>query len=162
MKSLLTISLILLLKLSTMALDIKTEIIINATPDKVWNVLSNFQKYPNWNPFIKSVIGNVIVGDKIKVRIEPPEAKGMTFKPKVLSFDRNKEFSWLGHLLFPGLFDGKHQFELVDNGDGTTTFIQSENFKGVLVPFFKKQLNTNTRNGFVEMNKKLKELVEEL
>lgn len=84
----------------------------------------------------------------------------MTFKPKVLTLIKNKELSWLGHLLFPGLFDGKHQFQLIDNGDGTTTFIQSEEFKGLLVSFFKKKLNTNTRNGFIEMNKKLKELAE--
>jgi hypothetical protein len=94
------------------------------------------------------------------VKIEPPEAKGMTFKPKILTFETNKELSWLGHLLFAGLFDGKHKFELIDNGDGTTTFRQSEKFKGVLVPLFKKQLDNNTKKGFEEMNRKLKEIAE--
>ena len=46
----------------------------------------------------------------------------MTFKPKVLTYQVNKEFSWIGHLLFTGLFDGKHKFELIDNGNGTTIF----------------------------------------
>ncbi|WP_228479091.1 SRPBCC family protein [Flavobacterium soyangense] len=46
----------------------------------------------------------------ITAKIEPLEAKGMTFKPKVLAFETNKEFRWLGHLLFPGLFDGEHKF----------------------------------------------------
>ena len=143
-----------------MALEIKTEITINATPEKVWKILTNFDEYPNWNPFIKSIEGQVAIGEKITVRIEPPEAKGMTFKPKILTFGENRELSWLGHLLFPGLFDGNHKFELIDNGNGTTTFIQSEKFKGVLVPFFKKQLKNNTKNGFIEMNKKLKEIAE--
>jgi|TARA_B110000285_G_C15111969_1_gene611644 hypothetical protein len=143
-----------------MALEIKTEIIINATPEKVWKILTNFRAYPNWNPFIKSIEGQVTIGEKIIARIEPPEAKGMTFKPKILTVVKNRELSWLGHLLFPGLFDGKHKFELIDNGNGTTTFIQSEKFKGILVPFFKKQLKNNTKNGFIEMNKKLKEIAE--
>jgi uncharacterized protein YndB with AHSA1/START domain len=70
-----------------MAKEIKTEILINATPEKVWSILIEFDKYPNWNPFIKSITGNVLTGNKITVRLEPPEAKGMTFKPKVLAFE---------------------------------------------------------------------------
>jgi len=143
-----------------MAKEIKTEILIHATPEKVWSILTNFDNYPNWNPFIKSINGEVKVGNKITARIEPPEASGMTFKPRILSYDVNKELSWLGHLIIPGLFDGQHKFELIDNGNGTTTFIQSESFKGILVPLFKKMLDINTINGFEAMNKKLKELAE--
>jgi hypothetical protein len=160
MKYLTTISLITFLSATTTAKEIKTEILINATPEKVWAILTDFENYPNWNPFIKLIKGEVKIGNKIIVKIEPPEAKGMTFKPKILTFETNKELSWLGHLLFAGLFDGKHKFELIDNGDGTTTFRQSEKFKGVLVPLFKKQLDNNTKKGFEEMNRKLKEIAE--
>ena len=144
-----------------MAKEIKTQIVIMASPKKVWTALTNFEKYPEWNPFIKSIKGSVKVGSKIIARLEPPEAKGMTFKPKVLAFDSQKEFRWMDHLLFPGLFDGEHKFELIDNHDGTTTFIQSEKFKGILVPLFEKMLDTNTVNGFNLMNQKLKELSEQ-
>jgi hypothetical protein len=144
-----------------MAKEIKTEILINVTNEKVWAILIDFGNYPNWNPFIKSIKGEVKVGNKITARIEPPEANGMTFKPKVLKIGTNKELLWLGHLLFVGLFDGEHKFELIDNRNGTTTFRQSEIFKGILVPLFKKQLDYNTKKGFEEMNKKLKELAEQ-
>ncbi len=143
-----------------MAKEIKTDILIHATPEKVWAILTNFDDYPNWNPFIKSIQGDVKIGNKIIARIEPPKAKGMTFKPKVLVFDTNKEFRWIGHLLMPGLFDGEHTFQIIDNGNGTSTFIQSEKFKGILVPLFKKMLDNNTTNGFHEMNKKIKEKAE--
>ncbi len=159
-KLLTTAIIILTLNTSTMAKEIKTEILINATPEKVWAILTNFENYPNWNPFIKSITGDVKVGNTIKARLEPPNAKGMTFKPKVLIYNTNKEFRWIGHLLFPGLFDGEHIFELIDNGNGTTTFIQREKFKGILVPLFKKMLEINTLNGFKMMNEKMKKLVE--
>lgn len=159
MKYLITISVFLLLKRSTMALEIKTEIIINASPQKVWGVFSNFEKYPQWNSFIISLTGEVEENKKIKAVIQAPDSKPMAFKPKVLSLVENKELTWLGYLLFPGVFDGRHHFELNDNGDGST-FIQSERFKGVLVPFFKKSLNENTRKGFEMMNEQLKELAE--
>lgn len=144
-----------------MAKEIKTEILIHSTPEKIWSILTNFNNYPNWNPFIKSIKGEVKVGNKITVRIEPPESKGMTFKPKVLTFEPNKELSWLGHLMFAGLFDGEHKFEIIDNGNGITSFRQSEKFKGILVSLLKKQLDNNTKRGFEEMNKKLKELAEQ-
>lgn len=147
--------------------EIRTEITIQAAPERIWEILSNFDNYPNWNPFIKSITGNpeesgqvVKVGEKIIVRLEPPEGKGMTFKPKVLAFNKNKEFRWIGHLLFPGLFDGEHRFELVDNGNGTTTFIHAERFSGILVRMLSKMLDGSTLNGFNAMNRKLKEEAE--
>jgi hypothetical protein len=140
--------------------EIKSEILIQSTPHKIWKILTDFEKYSDWNPFIKSIQGSVKVGAKIVARIEPPEGKGMTFKPTVLTFDENKEFKWIGHLLFPGLFDGEHRFELIDNGNGTTTFIQAERFKGILVRLFSKMLDGSTLNGFRAMNQKLKEEAE--
>lgn len=140
--------------------EIRTEINIDATPDKVWGVLTSFDDYPYWNPFLKWLNGKVEENKKIEVRITPPDAKGMTFKPNVLKFEKNKTFRWLGHLLMPGLFDGEHIFELNDNGNGTTTFVQREQFKGVLVPLLKKMLDDNTRRGFEMMNEALKERVE--
>jgi hypothetical protein len=144
----------------TTAKDIKTEILIQASPEKVWSILSDFDNYNKWNPFIKSIKGQVAVGNKISVRIEPPESKGMTFKPKVLTFETDKKLRWIGHFLFTGLFDGEHTFQLIDNGNGTTTFKQSEHFKGILVPLFKKSLK-NTEKGFNLMNQKLKEMAEQ-
>lgn len=140
--------------------EIKTEITIDTTPERVWEVLTAFEKYPSWNPFIKSLEGEVKVGEKIVVRLEPPGAKGMTFKPKVLAFDQNKTFKWMGHLFIPGLFDGEHRFELIDNGNGTTTFIQAEKFKGILVRMLSKMLDGSTLNGFRAMNEALKKEAE--
>ncbi len=158
MKYLTTISLFIFLNVTAIAKEIKTEILINANPEKVWSILTNFDNYPNWNTFIKSVKQEVKVGNKITVRIEPPQEKGMTFKPRVLTYETNKELSWIGRLWFPGLFDGNHKFELIDNGNGTTTFKQSEKFKGILVWMLNEE---NTKKGFESMNEKIKELAEQ-
>jgi len=158
-----TIQLILIITIfnqNIMAKEIKTQITINASPEIVWNILMDFKSYPQWNPFIKLIEGEIIVGKKIKAHLQPPGAKGMVFKPTVLKVEQNKTFVWLGHLLMPGLFDGEHIFELMNNNDGSTTFIQREKFNGILVPLFKKMLDTNTMNGFNQMNLKLKELAE--
>ncbi len=143
-----------------MSKEINTEIIIDTNTETVWKKLVEFENYPNWNPFIKSVKGDVLVGNNIEIKLTPPGGSAMTFKPKILIFEKEKELKWLGHLIFKGLFDGEHKFELISTKDGKTLFKQSEIFSGLLVPLFAKQLDNNTKRGFEEMNQKLKEISE--
>jgi hypothetical protein len=85
----------------------------------------------------------------------------MTFRPKVLNAEANRELRWLGHLLVRGLFDGEHSFTLVPLGETRVRFVQREVFRGLLVPLFSGGLNRDTRRGFEEMNRALKERAEE-
>lgn len=140
--------------------EIRTEILIKASPAKIWEFFSKFEHFDEWNPFIRSIQGSVSVGNVIKVKLTPPDAKPMTFKPKVLKLIPNQELRWLGHLIIPGIFDGEHVFELIDNRNRTTTFVQKEIFSGILVPFMKKMLDDNTKRGFELMNKMLKDKCE--
>ena len=142
-----------------MTVEIFTEILIEAQPKKVWEILTDFENYPEWNSFVKSVEGNIKVGNIISVRIEPPNGNGLTFKPVVVAYEPEKELRWLGKFFIKGVLDGEHQFKLIDNKNGTTTFIQSETFTGILVGVFKNNLN-NTKIGFERMNLELKELAE--
>ncbi len=140
--------------------EIKTEILINASVQKVWKVLTDFKAYPDWNPFITSVEGEVFEGSKFKVRIQPLGSRPMQFKPICLSFVENVEFSWLGKFGMTGVFDGKHSFELIELDEGEMKFIQREEFNGLLVPLFWKKLDVNTRWSFEMMNEKLKQTAE--
>ncbi|WP_405564116.1 SRPBCC family protein [Polaribacter sp. Asnod6-C07] len=133
-----------------MAKQIKTSITINANKEKIWKILTDFENYHEWNSFITSVTGKVKVGEQIKIKLQ-----GLSFKPVVLIFNKNTELKWLGYLWFKGLFDGEHKFKLIDNKNGTTTFEQSENFTGILVNLFSKNLE-KTKKDFEQMNKELK------
>jgi len=134
---------------------IKTSINIQASPETVWEILTAFNKYPDWNPFIMELKGEVKVGYRIFIKLP-----GMSFKPTIKSYAKAQEFSWLGHLWFKGLFDGHHQFKLIKQADGSTLFEHSETFNGILVKPLLKMVEKDTINGFKEMNKKLKYLSE--
>ncbi|WP_299679709.1 SRPBCC domain-containing protein [uncultured Tenacibaculum sp.] len=136
--------------------EITTSIHIKATPEKIWKVLLDSETYPSWNPFISSIVGVPQTGNTIEVNIGT-----MTFKPIILESNPNIELKWKGKLLFKGLFDGEHRFYLQDNNNGTTTFIQSEKFNGILILLFKKKIHTDVKNGFNSMNNALKSMVEE-
>ena len=135
---------------------IYAEILIKATPEKVWKEFTAFESYPSWNPLFKSLKGTPTVGNKIETILQLPGNKPMTIKPKVLIYDFLHQLRWCGSLIIPYIFDGEHAFVVKDNKNGTTTFMQFERFRGILVPLMKKMLDNNTKEGFNQMNQALK------
>lgn len=135
--------------------NIRTEILINRDITNVWDVLMNFESYPKWNPFIRSISGEPKLGNRLIVIINPPGGKGMTFKPKILTLEPNKEFRWKGKLGINGIFDGEHYFILEYLDKNKTKFIHGEIFSGILVYFAGKMLD-KTEKGFQIMNESIK------
>ncbi len=133
-----------------------TSIEINASPNAVWQVLTDFSRFPQWNPFIRSISGEVTQGAQLHVQVQPPDGDGMTFHPKVLVAEPGHELRWLGRFLLPGIFDGEHRFQIEPLGEHRVRFVQSEVFSGLLVPLLWNSLDTKTRQGFEEMNQALK------
>lgn len=78
--------------------EIKSEISINTAPVTVWEYLTDFESYGNWNPFILSFTGRLVEGEKIEVTIKPHRSKPMNFNPILLKVEDNKEIRWLGSL----------------------------------------------------------------
>lgn len=141
--------------------EIRSEIEIQAPAEVVWDVLADFGRFGEWNPFMPRAEGNVEEGARLEVRIEPPGGTGMTFKPMVTRLRPRRELRWLGRLWIPGLFDGEHIFEIESLGEDAVRFVQRERFKGLLVPLLWRSLDRNTRQGFEQMNRALKERAEE-
>jgi hypothetical protein len=126
----------------------------------VWAVISDFAAYPEWNPFIRRISGELHEGARLEVQIEPPHARATTFKPTVRSVEPNRELRWLGRLLVPGIFDGEHSLKIEPLEGSRSRFVQSERFAGVLVWLVKGTLR-KTDTGFERMNAALKERVEQ-
>lgn len=143
-----------------MKFHLHTEITIDAPPADVWKTLTNLNDYQEWNPFITSAEGDVAVGARLVNHMAPPGGKAMTFKPTVTVVEPEQTFEWLGRLGLPGLFDGRHRFELRATDDGGTHLIHGERFQGLLVRPLKRSLETKTLAGFEAMNLALKDRVE--
>lgn len=136
--------------------EIHTEIEIDTPAQRVWRVLTDFAAYPEWNPFIRRVVGEARVGARLHVRVQLSEAKKMSFRPTVRVAEPNRELRWLGRLGVPGLFDGEHSFAIEPLDEGRVRFIQRERFGGLLVPLLAKMLDRDIRPGFEKMNRELK------
>lgn len=139
---------------------ISASIDIDAPATAVWEVLSDLSGYPAWNPFIREAAGTLAVGEKLTLRMFPADGRPMTFTPRVLAATPGEELRWVGHLVLPRIFDGEHSFVLSAAPEGGTRVVQSEVFRGVLVPFTGKLIE-GTRGDFERLNEALKKRVEQ-
>jgi hypothetical protein len=142
-----------------MTKTLATEIHIQATPERVWQVLSDLAGYREWNPFIVEAAGRAVVGDRLTLRMQPVEGRAMTMRPTVVAASEGRLLRWLGRLGLPGILDAEHSFVLEADGGGTR-LVHEERFRGVLVPFVARSLDRGTLPAFVRMNEALKRRAE--
>lgn len=128
---------------------------IAAPVETVWAELCTVSKYPEWNPFITTFDGALAVGSRPSIRIAPPGGRAMTFRPTITRMDDRRHLEWLGRVVLPGIFDGRHSFHLEALPDGRTRLTQSEQFSGLLVALTGTVLE-RTRAGFTAMNQALR------
>lgn len=139
--------------------SLRNEIDIEAPPEIVWDILTDLDEYGDWNPFITSAVGSLAVGERLTIRLEPPGGRAMTFSPTITVMETGHALEWLGRLGMPGIFDGRHRFELEATPAGTH-LIHREDFRGALVRLMRKSLDSQTRRGFEQMNAALKRRAE--
>jgi hypothetical protein len=139
---------------------LQTRIEIQASPERVWQILTDFARFPEWNPFIRRIEGEPEEEQTLEVYIEPSGSRGMTFRPVVLAASPGQELRWRGRLILPGLFTGEHIFRIEPLSENRVRFVQREEFSGLLVGALIGRFEEDTLRGFREMNKALKDRAE--
>lgn len=135
--------------------ELCTQVEIQASSEKVWQVLTDFEKYPNWNPFIHHAIGNAEAGERIDITFRSA-SKEMLLHCQVIKAEPSRELIWNYHVVLPALFRGEHHFTIQPIGTNRVLFIDKEIFHGLLVPLQVKDIDTHSRRGFEAMDVALK------
>lgn len=137
--------------------ELHTEIEINAPPEAVWSIIIDFENYEEWNPFINRIIGQAKQGSKIEISLHTPAGKNRKYEPTITKVDDGRELRWTGK---SWLLNAEHIFTIEQLQADKVRFIHREVFDGLLAGFFGKDLDTDIRQGFEEMNRSLKERAE--
>jgi hypothetical protein len=138
---------------------IDTSIEIDAPAETVWSVLADTAAYPEWNPFMRSMEGEWLVGSRLTVVLQPVGSKPSTFHPRVEIADPVHKLQWLGSVVVPGIFDGRHELIIERIDAAHSRFVQRESFTGIAVSLLGGTIE-GARKGFEAMNAALKELAE--
>ncbi|MBF0585432.1 SRPBCC domain-containing protein [Prosthecochloris sp. N3] len=140
--------------------EIRTGITIHAPRDRVWEVLTDFSRYGEWNPLIPSVTGELAVGNRLQIHIRFPLLPAMPLETVVASLVPEEQFSWRGRLVSGQVAEGVHFFELRPESDNETTFVNRELFGGVATATMIWPLQQALAEGYRRMNRALKEYIE--
>lgn len=117
--------------------------IINATPERVWRILTDIDQWPKW-------MGNVR-----KAKINGPLLPDTTFKWHASGFSINStihivepfsNFGWSGRSM--GIF-AIHNWSLT-SFDGATSVTVSESMQGLVARIFRKSLNRMLENDMIK------------
>jgi hypothetical protein len=145
-----------------MGYEIRTEIAIKASMARVWDIIADFPRYPEWNPFILEVIGEVRQGASVRYRFEFPKGVRIWAVAKILRYEPQKELLWAAHFLSRALFNGDHHFKVEPSSDGSTVFRHGEVFSGILLPAALPILWLDGPRIYNSLNRALKQRAEAL
>ena len=96
-----------------------------AAPETIWTILTDADKYPEWDPVAERIEGRIAPGETVKAYTKL--APGRAFPAKVTEFEPGRKMTWSGGMPM-GLFKGVRTFTLVPKSDGTVDFTLARDF----------------------------------
>jgi hypothetical protein len=132
---------------------------IDAPAERVWQVVGDFERYPDWNPFIVRAAGEPRVGERLDITIAAPGMKPVSFRRRVFDYEQGRLIRWKGEFKLPGLFDGRLALIVDPLDGGRSRFTTHEDVTGILLPFVGKVM-TASQQGFELMARAVKERAE--
>ena len=109
---------------------------IDAPADRIWDLLTDGPRVPEWNSTVTSLAGEIALGRKLAL-VVPLDPK-RTFRPKVTRLVPNRAMEWSDG--FAPMFRGVRTFTLTAKPGRGTEFAMVEEFSGLMLPMIKRSL----------------------
>jgi hypothetical protein len=129
---------------------------IRATPERIWNLLTDAAGYTRWNNTVDKVTGKIAPGERVTVH--PKINPGRAFPVKVTEFEAPRKMVWTGGMPL-GLFKGARTFTLTLRQNGDVEFSMREEYTGLLAPLIGRSI-PDLQPAFDEFASDLKQAAE--
>jgi|GEM_PF-530113 len=141
----------------------KTEVVINAPRQVVWEQVTDFEAYSNWNPFVLEARAEFEIGSKIRFLEDLKQFGQHWIDAQFLSIDPLESFVWQGHFWTPFLFNVRHLFAFEAVSERQTRFIQGHENTGLLIPYLAlRGVYCVSYQGYLNYDRALKERCESI
>lgn len=136
--------------------EIRTETLIDASVETVWDILADFSQYQDWNPFIYKIQAAPYEGARVRFNVKVGDFS-LPLKTIINRFVPLQEIRWKGASAkqIGWLVDGEHYFILEKTGEHQTRFLHGEVFTGMLSDALAPVFN-QARQDYLAMNTALK------
>jgi len=139
-----------------------TQIEINATPEEVWSVLTDWKKLKEWSSsFVGISIDKMVQGERFLVYFKNPlNGKDIEFERMCTAYKEGSMFSWSGEFT-AGVTDNHiHTLELTANG--TTIFKQEDGIHGKHSKLLNLLGKNHIKSMYEKFDRQLKQRVESI
>ena len=113
--------------------EVFTEIMIEATPEEVWAVITDAESYGHWNPVIIEAEGSYALGATIRNMVVEDGKDPVAIKSRVELFDAPRHLNQFGGYVGVITFDHHYILEPVEGG---TRVVQREDYTGFYLHFW--------------------------
>ena len=138
---------------------IRTSHWIAASPEKVWAVLADFDRYAEWNPLNVWAKGEAKPDARVSMRFVDAgggKEKIVAQTVTVVACEPPRRLEWIGHI--PLLFTGRHFFELSLESGGTR-LTHGEDLSGLIPIFFQAVRIERQKAAYEAVNRALEQRV---
>ena len=135
---------------------------IAAPAETVWIILTDFARYPDWNPFTRSVTGDLALGAKVTLEFASAKnpAKMQKFSHTIRALYPPLHLEWGGHMLHPRLFASTRNQYVVPLSAESCCYYTTDTFSGRLAGFIYRNMGDWAAGCFNDMARALKAAAE--
>lgn len=126
---------------------VRVETIISAPRRAVWDVLVDFARYPEWNPFTVGVATTGRIGDPVLLDVKLG-GRRLRMRERMRVYEPERRVGWGLYLAGGVLLDCTRVQELEDAAEGSTRYACHESFRGLSVPIFFGLTRAAMQEGF--------------
>jgi hypothetical protein len=113
------------------ASTVRQEMVVAAPRMRIWRLLTNFEQYERWNPYVVQARGDARIGNQLTFGTE----NGDELEPEVMDVKSQRKLRWRTRRLAPGILDEEQTFRIIPVGDGRFRLVYEGRIEGVLAPF---------------------------
>jgi hypothetical protein len=142
--------------------QIHSSIDINAPAPLVWAILTDFDAYRRWNPYIRAARGKPTTGDTVQIALKGPSHAVTSLCTLMTRVLEPRELRWRRRHVAPGIYTTEHRFRIEALPAGGVRFHQTQQIKGLFAALFGRGSRRATEEGFHAMSHALKTRAERM
>jgi hypothetical protein len=143
-------------------MEIATEVTIDASSETVWRILTDTERYPQWNPYIRELHGTLAPGEPIRFRFALVGRITIRAQARVLAVAEDRELRWAGHFPVDWLFRAEHYHVLEPISEHGVRLRHGEFFSGILGSVLRPFLRLWAPGRYRAVNLALKQCAESI
>jgi hypothetical protein len=139
-----------------------TRVDVSAPVGVLWEVLTDFDAYSQWNPFTPSAQGKLMVREPVRLRVQIPGHRALWQTEWINRVEPGRCLYWGTHFGHRALLTANRSQEVESISESRSRYTTADRFSGLLVPLVFAIFGRGLEEGFESVGLALKERCEAL